>query len=87
MALLSGERDLLKQPLLKRFGAEVGWTEKKFNARPARVLRTVSELIAIILSEVWVVPIAFEHGCHFADDIWIAGTRYTHVPFKSANLR
>src|SRR5688572_32740811 len=82
---LARKRDLLEQALLKRFGPKLDRTEKHhrvgrrtsgFGGKPCGVVR----------HKIAAVPIAFEHGSDFVNDIGISRTGYTDVPFKSADL-
>ena len=86
MSLLSGERDLLEQSLLERLGAQVGGTEEYGSPRVGRAFRAEAEFLAIVGSEVRVVPIAFKDRGYFVDDIRIARARNAHIPFESADL-
>src|SRR5271154_6993558 len=86
MSLLTGERDLLEQPLLERLGSQVGGTEEYGSPCVGRAFRSEAELLAIVGSEVRVVPIAFKDRGHFIDDIRIARAGNAHIPFESADL-
>ena len=83
---LTGERDLLKQSLLKRFGPKLDRTEKN-DGSGRRMSGFGGKSLGVIRDEIAAVPIALEYRGDLLDDVGISRTGHADVPFETADLR
>lgn len=79
MSTFSRQSDLLKQPLLKGLGTKLDRTEHDDRAGARGNLHLSCELLPDVGDEVAAVPIAFEDGNNFVDDVRIARRRHPDV--------
>src|SRR3546814_668584 len=77
--------DQFQQSRLERFGADFDWAQ----VDPWAVgsdLGELAKLLGIELPEVIVLPVAFEDGGEFVDDVWVARSGHPDIPLQPRDL-